>query len=234
MEWKEPLNEENLEKITGESTTLLPIKFLEIGLDRARSVARVKVPMGTKNELGSGFLIKNNFFVTNHHVIRDIGSAKTAVIEFDYELSIDNNAIESTKFSLDTSAGNFFTSKEYDWTIVKIAGDANSKFGALNLKESDVKKGDFVNIIQHPGGGYKQIALYHNMVMYVGDKNIQYLTDTEPGSSGSPVFNSQWEVIALHNSGGMLLEPGVNQKYLRNQGINIKKVIEGIKENNLG
>lgn len=233
VEWKEPLSEENFEKITGDSSTLLPIKFLEIGLDKARSVARVKVPKGSKNELGSGFLIENNYFITNHHVISDIESAKVATIEFDYEESIDGNVIEPTKYSFDTSEGHFFTSKENDWTIIKVQGDANARFGFLSLNEKGVKKGDFVNIIQHPGGGFKQIALYHNMVMFVGDKNIQYLTDTQPGSSGSPVFNSRWEVVALHNSGGMLAEPGINQKFLRNQGINIKKVIEGINENNL-
>src|SRR5262249_23055923 len=33
------------------------------------------------------------------------------------------------------------------------------------------------------------------------DKFAHYETDTEQGSSGSPVFNDQWEVIALHHSG---------------------------------
>ncbi len=30
---------------------------------------------------------------------------------------------------------------------------------------------------------------------------LYYTTDTEPGSSGSPCFNDQWELIALHHSG---------------------------------
>ena len=29
-----------------------------------------------------------------------------------------------------------------------------------------------------------------------------YLADTQPGSSGSPVLNRHWEVVALHHSGG--------------------------------
>jgi len=30
---------------------------------------------------------------------------------------------------------------------------------------------------------------------------LYYTTDTEPGSSGSPCFNDQWELIGLHHSG---------------------------------
>jgi V8-like Glu-specific endopeptidase len=33
---------------------------------------------------------------------------------------------------------------------------------------------------------------------------VQYTTDTLPGSSGSPVFNDNWEVVALHHAGGPL------------------------------
>ena len=48
----------------------------------------------------------------------------------------------------------------------------------LNDTEIDVK--DFVNIIQHPGGMKKQIALYHNLVVYSDVNRVQYLTDTLP------------------------------------------------------
>jgi V8-like Glu-specific endopeptidase len=75
--------------------------------------------------------------------------------------------------------------------------------------------------------------MYHNLVTYSDDKIVQYLTDTEPGSSGSPVFNSQWQVVALHHSGGMLEDPVSKKLLLRNEGININLVIEGIKANNL-
>ena len=33
------------------------------------------------------------------------------------------------------------------------------------------------------------------------ERFLHYQTDTAPGSSGSPVFNDQWEVVALHHSG---------------------------------
>jgi V8-like Glu-specific endopeptidase len=31
---------------------------------------------------------------------------------------------------------------------------------------------------------------------------VDYEVDTEPGSSGSPVFNNRWELVALHSRAG--------------------------------
>jgi hypothetical protein len=42
-----------------------------------------------------------------------------------------------------------------------------------------VQAGDFVNIIQHPDGGPKQITLYHNVITAVRDMLVQFLTDTD-------------------------------------------------------
>jgi V8-like Glu-specific endopeptidase len=59
---------------------------------------------------------------------------------------------------------------------------------------------------------------------------LQYLTDTLPGSSGSPVFDRDWNVVALHHSGGWLAEPGSSDKTTdyRNEGILIDVIMAGI------
>jgi V8-like Glu-specific endopeptidase len=231
-EWKTKTDTKSLEKMTGTTSTLLPISFLEVGLKKARAVARVLIKRPNGTEVGTGFLLPNNLFLTNNHVIADIATAQIAVIQFRYEQSVTGLAVQPTEFMLDPDKG-FATSVENDWTAVRIKGDANTDFGSISLTAITASKNDFVNIIQHPGGMYKQIGMYHNMVTYSDNNIIQYLTDTEPGSSGSPVFNSQWEVVALHHSGGMLREPGSTQTLLRNEGININLVMEGIKANNL-
>jgi endonuclease G, mitochondrial len=59
-----------------------------------------------------------------------------------------------------------------------------------------------VNIIQHPNGEPKQLALRENKVTGLPENRfLHYRTDTAAGSSGSPVFNDQWDLIALHHSG---------------------------------
>lgn len=211
---------DNFEKIIGKQSTLLPIHFLEGGLARARSVARV---LRSDKRSGSGFLIGGGWLLTNNHVLPSISIAQGAVAEFNYQRTEDGLDAVVGSYSLDPAR--FHTNKINDWTLVGINASAEAKWGWIKLHPVSTVVDAFVNIIQHPGGGPKQIALYHNTVAYVGAGLIQYLTDTLPGSSGSPVFNEKWEVVALHHSGGMLREPGTKNKFYRNEGIAVTTLL---------
>jgi endonuclease G len=61
---------------------------------------------------------------------------------------------------------------------------------------------DFASIIEHPDGREKQISIRENKVINIDlPDSILYVSDTAVGSSGAPVFNDQWQVIALHSAG---------------------------------
>jgi V8-like Glu-specific endopeptidase len=224
--WHSAGDRMKFEKVTGQQPTFLPISFLEVGLQRSRSIARVESPAG----LGTGFLSHGNLFITNHHVIRDVGDAANTIIWFNYQTNVRGADNAVSEFTLDP--GEFFATSAIedgdDWTVVRVKGNPNSQWGALELEDADVAVNDFVNIIQHPGGLPKQIAIYHNVVVYADDRRIQYLTDTMPGSSGSPVFDSRWRVVALHHSGGWLAEPATNNVFFRNEGISIRALKQGL------
>jgi len=226
LTWKGTATSDALEKIMGKQSTLLPISFLEVGLQQARSVARVRRPAG---ELGSGFLTVDNVFVTNHHVIENKLQAREATLQFNYQQTATGLDLEPVDFNLDPESG-FATSESDDWTLVRVKGEVNSTWGAIRLQAIDIRQDERVNIIQHPSGGPKQIALYHNVVTYVDTTRVQYLTDTLPGSSGSPVFNDKWQVVALHHSGGWILEPGTKRQVFRNEGININLVFQALNQ----
>lgn len=50
-------------------------------------------------------------------------------------------------------------------------------------------------------GGYaKKVTLRNNNLFETAFPCVRYFTDTEAGSSGAPVFNDNWEVIALHRA----------------------------------
>jgi V8-like Glu-specific endopeptidase len=100
-----------------------------------------------------------------------------------------------------------------------------SSWGALELAPAaSPKAGDHVTIIQHPQGGPKQIALTANQVVNVYQHWLQYSTDTLPGSSGSPVFNDDWKVVAIHHAGGELVANARGDKMFANQGILLSSI----------
>jgi hypothetical protein len=229
--WKPTVPADTAEKIMAEQSTLLPISFLDVGLQRAKAVARVVCADGT---LGTGFLIPGNLLLTNNHVLETSDAARSAQVEFNFQLNGAGLPFVPEVYQLDPDGG-FATSQADDWTAVRVAKDASAVWGVVPLEPVtlDLDKTNYVNIIQHPGGRYKSIALYHNLVTAAGDGRIQYLTDTEPGSSGAPVFDSEWRLVALHHSGGWLPEPGTQQQVFRNQGIEIGRVIEGLQAQGL-
>lgn len=99
--------------------------------------------------------------------------------------------------------------------------------GVLTLETgSPPEVGEHVSIIQHPGGGAKQIALTANQVVNLFDHRLQYTTDTLPGSSGSPVFNDAWNVVALHHAGGNLLKNARGDRMYANEGILVSKILD--------
>ena len=218
----------NYEKLVNGVSSLLPIAFLEQGTEKARSVARI----ATSKPVGTGFLLKNNYLLTNNHVIPTPEVAAQVKAQFNYEADLTGNLKAIEEFAFDPlPAGHFATSEADDWTIVKLAGDANANWGAIPLLENPVISAeDRVNIIQHPGGQIKQIGMHNNFLKYVDQREIQYLTDTLPGSSGSPVFNMNWELVGLHNRGGYIREPSTRLIVFRNAGIHVNQVLKGIRE----
>lgn len=240
-QWQD-VSKETLEVLTMGRSTLLPVSFLAKGVQKSKAVGKVEIKVsGNRFNVGTGFLFKlkgidDLFFITNYHVLNSRKDINRTKVIFDYELDIDGNSIPSKSFTIDEN-GAWYCSPivEYDATIFKLVDEQNElkSYGYIELKEIEIAQNDFVNIIQHPGGEMKQISLYHNIVTHIEERIIQYLTDTLKGSSGSPVFNSDWEVVALHHSGGRsrpgetALPEGVKS---RNEGIFINKIIQFVKD----
>jgi V8-like Glu-specific endopeptidase len=232
------------QKIMGKKSNLLPIGFLEKGAEKARAIVRVVYNTSAGTTSGTGFVIEKGWLITNNHVLPNRETAATAEIQFNYQFpknlkTADKNVSEikpERVASLDPGTENdkrFFTDAALDFTIVKIKDADLGDYGFLQLAKGGVRADDFVNIIQHPSGGPKQIGIYNNLVMYADESIVQYMTDTAEGSSGSPVLNSDWEVVALHHSGGWLTDPDTNETVRRNQGTNIKQLAQFIIDHKL-
>jgi hypothetical protein len=229
LRWRGPKSARPLlERIIGERSTLVPVSYLEIGLQRSRAVVRVHRKDGAS---GSGFLIERDVLITNHHVLPDVATAASAHIQLNYQQTVGGLSAEVVELAL-APGRCFATSAADDWTAVAVEGQPTDAWGSLSLAGARATVGSRVNIIQHPGGGFKQLSFFSNVVVFVGGGRVQYLTDTLPGSSGSPVFDHEWNLVAVHHSGGWHTEPGGDAKevFYRNEGIAIEVVVKGLED----
>ena len=193
------------ERIIGASD-LLDINYLELAIAVGRGVARIQI----SNAYGTGFLVGPGLLMTNHHVLEDENDDQRAVAQFDYQ----DNASHELLPRQDSSARSGLVLRHgcrAGFHDRRRGADLEHESQAQRLPMApahrgarEAQKGDFLNIIQHPNGGLKQIAFRKNEIIEIPDAQrdfLYYTTDTEPGSSGSPCFNDQWELVALHHSG---------------------------------
>lgn len=195
------------QRIIGASNDLQSVSFLSRGLRAAAPVARIVLTVnGRELPYGTGFLVSPELLLTNHHVLGSPDLARQVVAEFAAEVDVDYRPRSTVRYRLDPGA--FFVSgRELDFTLVRVLPGADGQppgaaFGwnPLLRTQGKIVTGEPVNLIGHPMGRLKEITIRASRVDQQTEDFLQYSADTERGSSGSPVFNDQWEVVALHHS----------------------------------
>ncbi|MBL7939858.1 MAG: DNA/RNA non-specific endonuclease [Flavobacteriales bacterium] len=226
------------EAIQGNTNDLQGASFLPEGSQVRRAVGFVEVNDVRESTVGSGFLISPKLFITNWHVMRDVQAAQGAQVTFDREMGADGKPQRTTTYLFAPDQFALFSPQdELDYAVVAI-GARNG--GEATLEElrycplSDTPDrhvvGMNVNIIQHPNGFPKMLSLRNNLLTARGKegRTLLYESDTEQGSSGSPVFNDLWDVVALHHWGEPFLdkkdEDGKDIAVNLNEGVRISAI----------
>jgi hypothetical protein len=257
LETRPPLDpfEPQLEVVIGPDARL-PVTFLESGMAAAKAVAKVVVPtviggarQAGRDVSGTGWLIGPGLLITNHHVIEARASgeatpadfaaqASAAAVWFDYDR-------EDAQPCIYDSAELVWSERTLDYALLRLKADARppgrpvSSRGQLPLlrKLPPLARGHRLNIIQHPRGGPKQIAIrsnfyYSSHSTSTEPARIRYLTDTEPGSSGSPVFDDSWYVLAIHHAAVRVADSVHKGETIRynNQGVSIAAILASLPE----
>ena len=242
-----------LERVLGKND-LMSITYLERGLRVARSVGRVRIrnAAGATRGFGTGSLVSPRLLLTNNHVLGSAQEAATSQVEFNFQERLTGAGIAAVVFALDPATF-FLTDPTLDYTLVAVRpqaldGAPLQQFGWNRLIEEEGKVilGEALNIVQHPNGEPKQLALRENLLVDVLENFLHYQTDTAPGSSGSPVFNDQWEVVALHHSGvprrdangnlltkdGTIWRPAMGEHrihWIANEGARVSRLVSHVK-----
>jgi hypothetical protein len=147
--------------------------------------------------VGTGTLLVGGCILTNRHVVFPDGTRALSIeASFHYEKGVASKAV----------AGNVDTIRDGgadDWATFALDGAAPAAALAFDLAHRTIaKKGERAFIIQHPGGREKRLGFVRNQISEVTAREIFYITDTEGGSSGSPVFNGDGKLVGIHCAGG--------------------------------
>jgi hypothetical protein len=87
-------------------------------------------------------------------------------------------------------------------------------------------------MIQHPDAKPIKLALDTDSIQSINlnRTRVQYSTNSKPGSSGSPCFDQNWNLIALHHSGDPNFVEGNTPTF--NQGIPIDTIVSFLASKN--
>jgi endonuclease G, mitochondrial len=240
------------ERIIAATNDLQAVNFLPRGGRASRSVARISMQRnGRLLPFGTGFLVSPRLLLTNNHVLPDVATATECVVEFNCEIDLDMATSTIVTYPLQPDHL-FITNEHLDYSLVAVdqGPDGRSpgeEFGwnQLIAQQGKIVIGEPVNVVGHPMGRLKEIAIRNNTLQNQLDEFLHYTTDTEPGNSGSPVFNDQWEVVALHHSGvpemdsdgnwlkkdGTQWRPGDDDaliKWIANEGVRVSVLLQDV------
>lgn len=196
--------------------------------------------------MGTGFLMPGNtfelqhdlVFVTNAHVISDTvpGALRPADarIIFEIESAAEGapriHLIDQILFTSEPEEVGRVLDKpdKLDATIVSLKTWPNGVLGltrAANIPLPTPTTKAFV--VGHPKAGPLQFSVHDSVLLDVCryERLMHYRTPTEPGSSGSPVFNARWEVVALHHAGSQKASRlNGRGEYQANEGITLQSI----------
>lgn len=129
---------------------------------------------------------------------------------------------------------------QLDYAILRVNGSPGEEpvGGAANQQENAVPRGflpiarvpyafvpnSALFILQHPAGAELKLALDTEAVISVNASKtrVRYRTNTDDGSSGSPCFDDNWSLVALHHAGDPTFATFYHPQY--NQGVPIAAI----------
>jgi hypothetical protein len=188
----------------------VPREWMELGVVRCKSVARIETEAGRK--VGTGFLVDpKDFFagapaiagpvlLTNWHVISEGAEEPDSVAPGDARARFEASGAKVRVGAIVAA------SKSLDACFVSL-DPVDAAVGCCPVLpppiQFDRQKRQRVYVIGYPKGGDLSFSIHDSIWLDMDDRYLHYRTPTDPGSSGSPVFDQDgWKVVALHQAGG--------------------------------
>lgn len=208
---REPLGELELQGLLTRDPDLLDIGFLSRAIDTAVGICRIETSSG--QPLGTGFLAGPRAVLTNCHVVA-AAPGET--------LTTKAQGLVARFGSITAGDGREASGQRHRVTredpLLSSSPPDHLDYALLHLEQSVTEAADLhplafngsarpargmpLIMLGHPQGGPMQLALSGNGVVgvYADTSRIQYVARAERGSSGSPCFDEDWRLVALHHA----------------------------------
>ena len=209
--------------------------------------------------LGTGFLVGPDTVLTNWHVVKDaknVGKIGEIGCRFDFVKKSDGTKAPGQVVKLRPDGCLAFspysaaeetnnpenpppTADELDFALLQLdttvgqnqVGGAKRGWIVLPAAPLPLPQDAPLLIVQHPEGEPMKLAMDTQAVIgaNANGTRVKYRTNTDPGSSGSPCFTMDWDIVALHHYG----DPRWNDP-LFNQGVPISLIRQRIASQGFG
>jgi pSer/pThr/pTyr-binding forkhead associated (FHA) protein/S1-C subfamily serine protease len=173
--------------------------FAGLAQQNQGAVGLITVALGGGYYDGTGFIISpDGYMLTNWHVVADSTHAEP-----------DTVWVTMADQSLGRFADVIATSSERDVALLKIRGYQGPSLTAIDWKGTKARQGEPAALIGYPAGsGFARdrasvvrTSMTAGILSRVTADLIQFDGMTTGGSSGSPVFNADGEVVSVHRAG---------------------------------
>lgn len=207
-----------LERLTDSAIRLKNPALWRDQMARAEScVCRVLV---NGDPMGTGLLAGPGLVMTNYHVVEHRGAGQIEV-EFGYRVGPDGTVEHGQRhimtgpvvFERPYSAVDWQypkptlpASDELDVAILLVGGepelapiDGRPRGTIAPAAAPRLAAGELITIIQHPMGEPLQFAYDRVLELNANQTRVTYKVQTRKGSSGSPCFDADWNLVAIHH-----------------------------------
>lgn len=159
------------------------------------AVGRIESPQSTG--IGTGVLVSKNLLLTCNHIFTKT-RVQQAWVRFGYKSG--SYGMEDV-FELDLNFVAYHN--QLDYALIQLKSNPSQQ--PITPANVILDSGQKIRLIHHPKGQPVVISGLGQIVQ-VGQDYIDHNVNTDEGSSGAPIFNDAWELVAIHRG-----NPGVSR-----------------------
>lgn len=178
--------------------------FAKLGL----SVGRLDILTDNGVFPCTAFIVDDQHLLTNHHCVPGIldneRARATRIDSVMFVAGYTQQGVEEGTERFTVIPTPVETSKDLDYSVLKVIGDPSQRFGQLKLAASLPNDNDPYWVIGHPMGEAQRISreACRANAPALSNRRLLHTCDTLPGNSGSPVIDAGLQmVVGLHHAG---------------------------------